>query len=82
MDPSRSAVRAITLGFLRAASTIPSPKPLRVGNLVFETTEINKGWDGYYKGNPQDPGNYVWIAQGETWQGEFITKQGNAVLIR
>lgn len=54
----------------------------RVGNLVFETTEIGKGWDGYYKGNPQDPGNYVWIAQGETWQGEFITKQGNAVLIR
>lgn len=54
----------------------------RVGNLVFETTEIGKGWDGYYKGNPQDPGNYVWMAQGETWQGEFITRKGNAVLIR
>lgn len=54
----------------------------RVGNLVFETTELGKGWDGYYKGNPQDPGNYVWMAQGETWKGEFITKKGNAVLIR
>lgn len=54
----------------------------RVGNLVFQTTEIGKGWDGYYKGNPQDPGNYVWMAQGETWQGEFITRKGNAVLIR
>lgn len=54
----------------------------RVGNLVFETTQIGKGWDGYYKGNPQDPGNYVWMAQGETWQGEFITRRGNAVLIR
>ncbi len=54
----------------------------RVGNLVFETTELNKGWDGYYKGNPQDPGNFVWMAQGETWQGEFITRKGNAVLVR
>lgn len=54
----------------------------RVGNLVFETTQIGKGWDGYYKGTPQDPGNYVWMAQGETYQGEFITSKGNAVLIR
>jgi gliding motility-associated-like protein len=54
----------------------------RLGNLVFETTEIGKGWDGYYKGNPQDPGNYVWMAQGETWKGEFITRKGNAVLVR
>lgn len=54
----------------------------RVGNLVFETTEKGKGWDGYYKGTPQDPGNFVWMAQGETYQGELITRKGNAVLIR
>ena len=54
----------------------------RVGNLVFQTTELGKGWDGYYKGNPQDPGNFVWMAQGETWKGEFITRKGNAVLVR
>ncbi len=54
----------------------------RLGNLVFETTELNKGWDGIYKGNPQDPGTFVWMAQGETYQGEFITRKGTAVLIR
>lgn len=54
----------------------------RVGNLVFETTELGKGWDGYYKGAPQDPANYVWMAQGETWKGELITRKGNAVLVR
>jgi gliding motility-associated-like protein len=54
----------------------------RVGNLVFQTTELGKGWDGYYKGNPQDPGSFVWMAQGETWKGEFITRKGNAVLVR
>lgn len=54
----------------------------RVGNLVFETTELGKGWDGYYKGTPQDPANFVWMAQGETWKGEVITRKGNAVLVR
>jgi len=54
----------------------------RNGQLIFETTEKGKGWDGTYKGNPQDPANYVWMAQGETYQGELITRKGNAVLIR
>lgn len=54
----------------------------RLGNLVFQTTQLNKGWDGVYKGNPQDPAAYVWLAQGETYKGELITKKGSAVLIR
>jgi gliding motility-associated-like protein len=54
----------------------------RNGNLVFETTELNKGWDGFYKGSPQDPATFVWMAQGETYKGEFITSKGTAVLIR
>jgi gliding motility-associated-like protein len=54
----------------------------RLGQLVFETTELNKGWDGTYKGNPQDPAAYVWMAQGETYKGELITRKGSAVLVR
>jgi len=54
----------------------------RLGNLVFETTELGKGWDGFYKGNPQDPAAYVWMAQGETYKGEFITRKGTVVLVR
>ncbi len=54
----------------------------RLGQLVFETTQKDAGWDGTYKGNPQDPAAYVWMAQGETYQGELITRQGSAVLIR
>jgi gliding motility-associated-like protein len=54
----------------------------RYGQLVFETTEKDKGWDGSFKGNPQDPATYVWMAQGETYKGDFITRKGTAVLIR
>ncbi len=54
----------------------------RLGQLMFSTTERNKGWDGTYKGNPQDPATFVWMAQGETYTGEFITRKGSAVLVR
>jgi gliding motility-associated-like protein len=54
----------------------------RAGVLIFATTEKNKGWDGTYKGNPQDPGTYVWAAEGETYKGELIIRKGTAVLIK
>ncbi len=54
----------------------------RLGEKVFETSEINKGWNGFYKGRPQDPGSFVWMAQGVTYKGRTITKKGFVVLIR
>ena len=54
----------------------------RLGQLMFSTNALNKGWDGTYKGNPQDPATFVWIAQGETYTGELITRRGYAVLVR
>jgi gliding motility-associated-like protein len=54
----------------------------RWGQVVFATSEKGKGWDGTYNGTPQDPGTYVWMAEGETFTGEVIKKQGTVVLLR
>ena len=54
----------------------------RFGELVYETAEREKGWDGVYKGKPQDHGTFVWMAQGVTYKGQTITKKGFVVLIR
>ena len=54
----------------------------RWGQLVYETTQLNQGWNGVYKGLPQDPGTYVWTAEAITFKGEAIKKKGSAVLIR
>jgi hypothetical protein len=35
-----------------------------------------QGWDGSFKGNPQDPGTYVWMAAGTTFSGEQIVRKG------
>ena len=54
----------------------------RWGQLVFATSVIGNGWDGTFKGSPQDSGNYVWIAEGIDYKGRITKKKGNVVLIR
>jgi len=54
----------------------------RWGNLVFETTDINKGWDGTYKGVPQPMGVFVYDVQAVTSAGTLFSKHGNVTLIR
>ncbi|MES2891670.1 MAG: PKD domain-containing protein [Bacteroidota bacterium] len=54
----------------------------RWGQVLFQTAEKGKGWDGTFKGNPQDPGTYVWMAEGETFAGKVIKQQGTVILLR
>lgn len=54
----------------------------RGGQLMFSTTIQNKGWDGTYKGSPQDAAVYVWIVEGEDYQGKIIFEKGSVTLIR
>lgn len=54
----------------------------RWGKLLFYTNQKGFGWDGTFKGGPQDPGTYVWMASGSTYTGEVIVRKGYTVLIR
>ena len=54
----------------------------RFGEMVFSTSEIDKGWDGNYNGKGQDPATFVWVAEGITYKGTVRKKKGYAVLIR
>jgi gliding motility-associated-like protein len=54
----------------------------RWGNMVFETTNIDEGWDGTYKGVPQNIGVFVYQVQAVTQSGKIFTKQGNVTLLR
>jgi gliding motility-associated-like protein len=54
----------------------------RFGNLVFQTSDITRRWDGAYAGRPQDPGNYVWVLKGKNRRGEMKFLKGNVILIR
>lgn len=54
----------------------------RWGQKVFETQDINKGWDGRLNGEDQPTGVYVYVIEAETDAGKPFHKEGNVTLIR
>ena len=54
----------------------------KAGMLVFETSDIHTGWDGYYKGRLSSPGVYIWKVSGTFANGEPFAKTGDLTLIR
>lgn len=54
----------------------------RWGELVFEATDINDGWDGMFNNVPQPEGVYVYVVQAHTSSGYTFSKQGNVTLMR
>lgn len=54
----------------------------RWGQLIFESRDKSKGWDGTYLGKPQPIETYVWQMEGEDIAGKVYTKSGLFSLIR
>lgn len=54
----------------------------RWGNLVFETSDIDKGWDGTYNGKAQPMGVYIFNIEARTASGKVFRKDGNVTLVR
>lgn len=54
----------------------------RWGQMVFETTDINKGWNGIYKNMKADPAVFAWYLTAKCLNGDELKKQGNVTLIR
>ena len=54
----------------------------RLGERLFYTTDYNRGWDGSYKGMPQDPGAYVIIASATDYKGKKMTEKKSVILLR
>ncbi len=54
----------------------------RWGQLLFTTTEENKGWNGIFSGVAQPSGAYVYQASGIDFLGRPVLKKGTVVLIR
>ncbi len=53
----------------------------RWGKLIFETTDIDAGWDGTYNAKEQPVGTYVFYLEATT-PDESVFKKGNISLLR
>ena len=54
----------------------------RWGQKVFETSNIEEGWDGNINGTPQPFGVYIYQFEGVTYKGKVVKKAGNVTLMR
>jgi gliding motility-associated-like protein len=54
----------------------------RWGQLVFQSTDTNMGWDGSFKGKQQPMDVYTYTLDAEFFDGKKVNKTGNITLIR
>jgi len=54
----------------------------RGGNLVFESQDQTQGWDGTFKGDPAQEGNYIWQINYSAGLNQVTTRTGQLLLTR
>lgn len=54
----------------------------RWGEIIFESTDVNIGWDGYYRGKLCAQGVYIWKVVCKFSNGKVETKTGDVTLFR
>lgn len=54
----------------------------RWGQLMFETTDINVGWDGTFNGTIAPEGLYTWVSKGRFVSGKEYTKTGQVLILK
>jgi gliding motility-associated-like protein len=54
----------------------------RLGEIMFETNQYLKGWDGTFKGKKQPMGVYVWIVKGQDKDGKIVEMKGTVMLVQ
>jgi gliding motility-associated-like protein len=53
----------------------------RWGELIFESHDISKGWDGSFKGQPAQQDVYFFIAKAVSEKGEEIKRTGTITIV-
>ena len=54
----------------------------KAGKLVFETKNIDEGWDGKVNGQMQDSDAYYWVAEYRSWNNKIFQRKGAVVLLK
>ncbi|MBV2247562.1 MAG: gliding motility-associated C-terminal domain-containing protein [Lentimicrobium sp.] len=52
------------------------------GQLVFETTNVEEGWDGSMNGSPSPPGAYIWMLNFSDFNGNKISNKGVVTIVK
>ncbi len=53
----------------------------RFGQLLYNSNDATKGWDGKWGGRLQEPATYTWIARATDYTGKKILRKGTVLLV-
>jgi len=81
-DGSTSNVNAIFKPVYRDVDSYILQIFNRWGQLIYESHDINEGWNGMYKGQLAPQAVYVWKASGTYISGKEFRKTGSVLLVR
>ena len=54
----------------------------KMGILIFESNDVNIGWDGYFNGQLSNSGVYIWKVRGKYRNGQPFTMMGDVTLLK
>ena len=54
----------------------------RYGEQVYKTSLQGRGWDGMVKGQMQNTGGFIWVAEAVDYKGNVLKRKGMVVLIK
>lgn len=54
----------------------------RAGKQIFDTKDINEGWDGKINGSIADADAYYWILEYNTWDNKVFKVKGSTLLVK
>ena len=54
----------------------------RWGQLIFQSSSLDEGWDGTYGGKPVNAGVFVYVLKGEFSNGDAIDIKGDVTLVK
>lgn len=54
----------------------------RFGELIFESTDFNVGWNGKYRGKEQNIETYIYTVEALTFGNRVLSKKGNISLLK
>jgi gliding motility-associated-like protein len=68
--------------FINSFTTFDMNVYNRWGELMYNTTDPKKGWDGKYQGGDSQEGVYVYVIKATSFSGRPYTFTGSVTLIR
>jgi large repetitive protein len=81
-SPNNDGVNDVLFAYGNSIESITFVIYNRLGEIVFETNDNTKGWDGKFRGVDSQSGVYIYYLEAKLLEKGFVTQKGDITLVR